>query len=350
MKHRPLAARPTKRRISPLVLMALTALSALAACSQNKSAPPSSTAAPPTASGPIAEAARAPEPPPAPAPPAPSVPPVAPSPQQLPSDADRAAGAALASQGAPGIAACSGCHGPQGEGVAPSGFPRLAGLGYDYLQLQLAGYADGRRTHPVMTPIAKAMSPAQWQASAAHYAGLPPRTHQAAPATRQLAAARNAGPAARAAQLANVGDESRDLQACANCHGRDGGGMGSTIPALAGQHASYLIAALAAWRDGSRRNDPSGQMPRIARALGEADARALADWYAALPVPVHVLLPAQPSMRSVQSGPQAPVAAQRSQGVGSEQGAPVGGGSTGPGGGGTQGQGNDPAARPPARP
>lgn len=241
-----------------------------------------------------------------------------------------AQGAALASQGAAGVAPCSSCHGAQGEGQAAAGFPRLAGQSAPYLQRQLDAYAEGFRTNPVMQPIAKAMTPAQRVAAAAHYAGL------AVPSVPPTAATSSAQ-SGLGRTLATVGAQDRDVQACANCHGPDGVGEWATYPSLAGQHATYLRNALAEWKDGSRRTDASGQMQRIAGLLTPADTDAVVAYFAALP--------ASPTMRgpmvatalrgaraTIVSGPTGARSAGSVQGVGSEQGAPLTGGTQGVGG------------------
>jgi cytochrome c553 len=90
---------------------------------------------------------------------------------------------------------------------------------------------------------------------------------------------------ARGRLLSEVGDASLGLQACATCHGPGGAGRQPDYPYLAGQHASYLTAAMAAWKSGARKTDGSGQMPHIARALADADVAALSNYFAAQPVP-----------------------------------------------------------------
>ncbi len=68
---------------------------------------------------------------------------------------------------------------------------------------------------------------------------------------------------------------------CARCHGADGLGRGSAaFPALAGQPAPYLSAALRAYASGARH---SGMMQPVAAALEPAELEALALHYAALP-------------------------------------------------------------------
>jgi cytochrome c553 len=263
---------------------------------------------------------------------APIIPPVPPA--SVPGEAQRQQGAQLAAQGAGGAAPCSTCHGARGEGNPAAGFPRIAGQSYDYLRRQLASYAGDTRNHPVMAPIAKALNPGQQEAVAAYFASLANTPASAAAGAVNV----------RGQQLASLGDEAKGVQACANCHGPQGVGQGSAYPYLAGQPAPFLAAALAAWRDGTRRNDPSGQMPQIAKSLSDADMQAVAAFYAQMPPPA---LPRDADLARgagapaanapvVVSGPRGAGAAD-GQGVGTEQGAPLTGGGQGPGGGGATG-------------
>jgi cytochrome c553 len=275
--------------------------------------------------------------------------PVPPASEAQASPADLEAGAQLAVQGSGAAAACSSCHGARGEGQPAARFPRLAGLGATYLREQLDGYANGTRQHPVMEPIAKALQADQRRIVAAYFASLDPTATNA-----QSNQPTRAPPAdGVAARLAWQGDEPRQLVACANCHGRDGGGLGDRIPPLAGQPVGYLEDALAAWREGRRNNDASGQMPRIAKALGPADAHAVAAWYAALPMPAPAgRTPATfaSTLPPVTSGPVAAAASGAAQGVGSEQGAPLTGGGVGPGGAGATQQPAGGSSQPPTTP
>lgn len=330
----------------------------LAGCQRESAAPPAASAASAAAATPVVASAP-------PAPPAARGPIVPPTPGLAPpSDEERAAGASLAAQGGgEGVPACASCHGAQGEGNAQTGFPRLAGQSATYLLQQLQSYVDGTRVHPVMGPIAKALSAPQRRAGAAHYAALAPAAPASGAASpvapRAAVAARAAAPPgpARGRQLAVVGDESRMLQACANCHGPDGTGSGAINPYLAGQPASYLHAALGAWRNGSRRNDPSAQMPFIAKAMADSDLEAVAAYYAALPPPTRALdAPAAPMIQAaaasaVTSGPrEAGGQALGVQGSGTEQGAAPGVQGPGGAGGSASASPGGPAARPASAP
>ena len=58
----------------------------------------------------------------------------------------------------PGLAACSTCHGTDGNATQAPMFPRLAGQYPEYLVYALESYKDGSRRNAVMMPIASALS------------------------------------------------------------------------------------------------------------------------------------------------------------------------------------------------
>ncbi len=86
----------------------------------------------------------------------------------------------------PGVAACTGCHGPRGNGNAPAGFPALAGQHADYLADQLRRFRAGAeysleenpeaRTNDgderMMRDTAARMSDREIEAVASYLAGL----------------------------------------------------------------------------------------------------------------------------------------------------------------------------------
>lgn len=75
-----------------------------------------------------------------------------------------------------GIAACTGCHGPAGDGNEPALFPRLAGQHADYIALQLRHFAEGRRVNDgesrAMRGIAERMNENEIKAVASYIEGL----------------------------------------------------------------------------------------------------------------------------------------------------------------------------------
>jgi cytochrome c len=176
-------------------------------------------------------------------------------------------GATIAQRGgAEGVPACAACHGAHGEGNAAGGFPRLAGIGRDYLARQLDAFADGSRQSPVMAPIAKALPPADRTAVASYFASLP------AP---QIGSSPPARVASDGEILAVRGRWSDGLPACERCHGPKGAGVGLDFPPLAGQPATYIAAQLRAWKTGARGQGPLGLMRAVADKLADADVDAV---------------------------------------------------------------------------
>jgi len=64
---------------------------------------------------------------------------------------------------------CEACHGPDGKSIAPI-YPNLAGQHESYLVKALADYRAGRRTNPIMAPMAANLSDQDIEDLAAWYA------------------------------------------------------------------------------------------------------------------------------------------------------------------------------------
>jgi cytochrome c553 len=72
-----------------------------------------------------------------------------------------------------GALPCAACHGANGAGNAATGAPALAGLPEGTIEAALAAMAKGQSGTALMQSIAQALSPAEIQAVAAYFAGLP---------------------------------------------------------------------------------------------------------------------------------------------------------------------------------
>lgn len=71
-----------------------------------------------------------------------------------------------------GIAACAGCHSPNGAGI-PSQYPRLAGQHADYTRVQLEHFRNGTRANNAqMTGVAAKMTDREIKAVSDYIAGL----------------------------------------------------------------------------------------------------------------------------------------------------------------------------------
>jgi cytochrome c553 len=74
-----------------------------------------------------------------------------------------------------GVAACSACHGPAGNGNGPAAWPMLSGQDAEYTATQLRGFRSGERANDsaeMMRGVAKRMTDAEITAVANYIAGL----------------------------------------------------------------------------------------------------------------------------------------------------------------------------------
>ena len=155
-------------------------------------------------------------------------------------------------------AGCAGCHGEGGVTRMP-GMPNLVGFDQKYLVDAMKAYKSGARKHDMMKSLLSGLSDADINNLALYYALQKPARAQT-PVSGDAAA----GKAAAAA--------------CSACHGEVGVSAGAPNPSLAGQDAQYLLAALQAYKDGSR-SDAAMKAP--AAALDERAMKNLAAFYAA---------------------------------------------------------------------
>lgn len=75
---------------------------------------------------------------------------------------------------ATGVAACAGCHGPEGAGI-PGQFPRISGQFASYLEAQLLAFKTGARANDpngMMRGVTARMSEAEIKAVAEYASGL----------------------------------------------------------------------------------------------------------------------------------------------------------------------------------
>lgn len=163
----------------------------------------------------------------------------------------------LVQLGKAAAAACAGCHGETGVSKTP-GSPSLVGLEPKYLVAAMQAYKTGQRKNEVMKSILAPVADTDLSNVALYYALQRP--------TR----AQNAGPGDQAAGKTAAA-------ACSGCHGEKGVSANPATPSLAGQDAEYLVAAIGAYKDGSR-NDEA--MKGIAVSLDEVTAKNLAAFYA----------------------------------------------------------------------
>ena len=154
-------------------------------------------------------------------------------------------------------ASCGGCHGDAGVSKIP-GTPSLTGLDPKFLVTAMKAYKGGQRKNDTMKAMLASINDASANNIALFYALQKPQRAQT-PAAGDKAA----GSVAAAA--------------CSGCHGADGVSTNPTFPSLAGQDATYVAAALQAYKQGSRADET---MKGIAASLDDNAVKNIAAFYA----------------------------------------------------------------------
>ena len=166
-------------------------------------------------------------------------------------------------------AACAACHGEGGISKTP-GMPNLVALEPKYLVTAMKGYKSGQRKHDLMKSLLAAVSEADMNNIALYYALQTPARAQT-PAAGNQAAGKTAA------------------VACGACHGNQGVSANPAFPSIAGQDAQYLVTALQAYKNGSRRDEA---MKGLAAALNDRVMKDMAAFYAAQsPQPLNIRKP-----------------------------------------------------------
>jgi cytochrome c553 len=158
---------------------------------------------------------------------------------------------------------CAACHGADGNSVAGT-FPNLAGQTWRYIYIQLKDFKEGRRSNPIMSPMAIPLSKQDMIDIANYFA------------------AQTAKPSSFKADAAKIrkGKAKADETLCAMCH--LGGFSGQNeIPKVAGQQYEYVVEQLRNFKARTRTND-AGNMTSVAQTLSEADIENLAHYITSL--------------------------------------------------------------------
>jgi cytochrome c553 len=170
---------------------------------------------------------------------------------------------------------CFSCHGIDGQSISPT-FPHLAGQQREYLVAQLKAFRNRSRAdrdaRSYMWGMAAGLTDADIDAVAGYYSRRSPANGRAGE-LRQMAAGQ---------KIFAEGIPAQNVAACNQCHGENAGGQ-DAIPALAGQHQSYLERQLAAFADNSRANEI---MHENCRNMTPKQMSDVAAYLAALTAPI----------------------------------------------------------------
>ena len=172
-----------------------------------------------------------------------------------------------AEAGATKAATCQACHGANGNSTNPE-WPSLAGLGADYIADQLNNFKTGKRSSPVMMPMAVNLTADDMADLGMYFDSLTNTGLEADPSYW-----------AAGEKLYRGGDQARGIPACMACHGATGkGNEPAKFPALRGQQSTYVVKQLNDYASGTRTTGPNGIMQSIAKRLSPEDVRNLASY------------------------------------------------------------------------
>lgn len=200
---------------------------------------------------------------------------------------NRANGEQIFKNGKDGVPACVICHGADGSGNDDMGTPMLSGQFFSFLWKQLEDFASQKRANPTglaMTTIAQSLTPQERIDIAAYLSNIPPPPTVGSDLKALKAMGMTIGephlgraiveygsPVRTDGYPADLGSQGGGIPACKSCHGFAGDGAPPLYPKIGQQRYTYLVNQLKQWRDGSRANDPMGQMQAVARLMTDDD-------------------------------------------------------------------------------
>jgi cytochrome c553 len=154
---------------------------------------------------------------------------------------------------------CTACHGPNGNSTNPD-YPILAAQSWRYIYTELKDFKEGRRSDPLMSPIAATLSRDDMIALGNYFAA-----QKQAPIKIDVDDAK-----------VQAGKAKADETLCAMCH--LGAFVGQNeIPRVAGQWPKYIQKQLLDFKAKRRTND-GGNMTAVAATLSDADIENLSQY------------------------------------------------------------------------
>jgi cytochrome c553 len=169
------------------------------------------------------------------------------------------------------LAYCEVCH-----GVAAQGFngyypiPRLAGQQVAYIENELQGFVEHKRTNNIMFNVGHVLSPAMIKALATDFHNLNPKPLGGGP--------KDLVPAGE--KIFQQGLPDAGVPPCASCHGPEAKGN-DQFPRLAGQLYPYLVGQLTNWAN-ERGETNSDVMAPIAHGMTPPQIKAVAAYLGSL--------------------------------------------------------------------
>jgi cytochrome c553 len=158
---------------------------------------------------------------------------------------------------------CAACHGADGNSTNPL-YPNIAQQNARYIYLELKDFKEGRRSDPLMSPIAATLEQSDMLALADWFSKQKEKPTGFKPDPAKV----------------DAGRKKADEVLCAMCHGGDFVGQ-NEVPREAGQHYEYVKKQLLDFKAKRRTND-AGSMTSVTSTLSDDDIDSLAQFIANL--------------------------------------------------------------------
>ncbi|AOW12129.1 cytochrome C [Hydrogenophaga crassostreae] len=164
---------------------------------------------------------------------------------------------------------CVACHAADGNSTTPEN-PKLAAQHPEYLAKQLKEFKSGKRDNAIMKGFAAGLSDED----------MTNISHWLADQKAKDGFASEKDLVRMGERIYRGGIADRQIAACAGCHSPNGAGIPAQYPRLAGQHATYTVNQLNAFRSGARKN--SVEMTGVAAKMNDVEIKAVSDYIAGL--------------------------------------------------------------------
>ena len=162
---------------------------------------------------------------------------------------------------------CIACHGIDGNSSI-SANPNLSAQHAGYITKQLMQFKNGERENAVMKGMVASLSEEDMVNLGFYFEQQ----------KQKLLMASSNGKNSLGEKIFRAGVASKNIPACASCHGPAGHGIPDLYPRLNSQHADYTVSQLNAFRLEKRMNDNAMMMRTIAQKLTEKEMSAVADY------------------------------------------------------------------------
>ena len=162
---------------------------------------------------------------------------------------------------------CIACHGIDGNSSI-SANPNLSAQHAGYITKQLMQFKNGERENAVMKGMVASLSEEDMVNLGFYFEQQ----------KQKLLTASSNGKNSLGEKIYRAGVASKNIPACASCHGPAGHGIPDLYPRLNSQHADYTVSQLNAFRLEKRMNDSAMMMRTIAQKLTEKEMSAVADY------------------------------------------------------------------------